>query len=116
MVARFSGRISDVPKTNRFNSALDLEQTLMRHVHLDNTQLPQSALGRRTPMQAIRDWHKSHPHLFVKSPRNHAGRDTKHVLADLFGASREQSATDARARRIGERVAAVSAGAAVAAR
>ena len=27
-------------------------------------------------MQAIKDWHKSHPHLIVKSPRNHPGRDT----------------------------------------
>ena len=27
-------------------------------------------------MQAMKDWHKSHPHLFIKSPRNHAGRDT----------------------------------------
>ena len=47
----------------------------MRYVHLYNTQLPQSALGSRTPMQAMTNWHKSHPHLFVKSPRNHAGRD-----------------------------------------
>ena len=76
MVERFNGRISDVLKTNRFDSALDLEQTLMRYVHLYNTQLPQSALGSRTPMQAMKDWHKTHPHLFVKSPRNHAGRDT----------------------------------------
>jgi hypothetical protein len=42
---------------------------------LYNTQLPQSALGSKTPMQTMKDWHKSHPHLFVKSPRNHAGRD-----------------------------------------
>jgi len=28
-------------------------------------------------MQAMKDWHKSHPHLFIKSPRNHAGRDNK---------------------------------------
>ena len=98
MVKRFNGRISDVLKTNRFDSALDLEQTLMRYVvrrssfvvrrssfsridgvhgsHLYNTQLPQSALKSRTPMQAMQDWHKSHPHLFVKSPRNHTGRDT----------------------------------------
>ena len=48
----------------------------MRYVHLYNTQLPQSALGSRTPMQAMKNWHKSHPQLFVKSPRNHAGRDT----------------------------------------
>ena len=27
-------------------------------------------------MQAMKDWHKSHSHLFVKSPRNHAGRDS----------------------------------------
>ena len=75
MVERFNGRISDVLKTNRFDSALDLEQTLMRYVHLYNTQLPQSALGSRTPMKTMKDWHQSHPQLFVKSPRNHAGRD-----------------------------------------
>ncbi len=45
MVERFNGRISDVLRTNRFDSALDLEQTLMRYVHLYNTQLPQSAPG-----------------------------------------------------------------------
>jgi len=76
MVERFNGRISDVLKTNRFDSAVDLEQTLMRYVHLSSTQLPQSALRSRTPMQTMKDWYKSHPHLFVKSPRNHAGRDT----------------------------------------
>ena len=75
-VERFNGRISDVLKTNRFDSALDLEQTLMRYVHLYNTQLPQSALGSKTPMQAMKNWHKSHPHLFAKSLRNHTGRDT----------------------------------------
>ena len=37
MVERFNGRISDVLKTNRFDNALDLEQTLMRYVHLYNT-------------------------------------------------------------------------------
>ena len=73
---RFNGRISDVLKTNRFDSALDLEQTLMRYVHLYNTQLPQSALRSRTPMHAMKGWLKSHPHLFAKSPRNHAGRDS----------------------------------------
>ena len=72
----FNGHISDVLKTNRFDSALDLEQTLMRYVYLCNTQLQQSALRSRTPMQAMQDWHKSHPQLFVKSPRNHPGRDT----------------------------------------
>jgi len=76
-VARFNGRISDVLKTDRFDSALDREQTLMRYVHFCNTQLPQSAMSSRTPMQAMKDWHRSNPHLFVRSPRNHAGRDTQ---------------------------------------
>ena len=71
---RFNGRIADVRATNRFDSALDLKQTLMRYVHLYNTQLPQSVLGSRTPMQTMKDWHMSHPHLFVKSPRNLPGR------------------------------------------
>ena len=75
MVERVNGRLSDVLKTNRFDSALDLEQTLVRHVHLYNTQLPQSAPGSRTPMLAMKDWHTSHPHLFIKSPRNHPGWD-----------------------------------------
>jgi hypothetical protein len=26
-------------------------------------------------MQAMLGWHKSHPHLFVKSRRNHTGRN-----------------------------------------
>ena len=79
MGERFNGRISDVLKTNRFDNALDLKHTLSRYVHLYNTQLPQSALRSRTPMQAMTDWHSSHPHLFVKSPRNHAGRDGCHI-------------------------------------
>ncbi len=37
----------------------------MRYVALYNTQLPQSVLGIRTPMQAMKDWHKSYPHDFV---------------------------------------------------
>ncbi len=54
MVERFNGRIADVPKTHRFNSAEDLEQTLMRYVTLYNHQLPQSALHSKTPMQALK--------------------------------------------------------------
>lgn len=50
MARRFNGRISDVLKTDRFNSALDLEQTLLRYIALYNHQLPQSALkSQRRP-------------------------------------------------------------------
>ena len=57
MVERFKGRIADVLKTHRFSSGEDLEQTLLRYVALCNHQLPQSALKRRTPMQAMKDWY-----------------------------------------------------------
>ena len=76
MVERFNGRISDVLKTNRFNSALDLEQTLLRYVALYNHQLPQSALKSKTPMQSMKQWYQSHPHLFGKRPYDRPGCDT----------------------------------------
>ncbi len=76
MVERFNGRIADVLKTHRFVSGEDLEQTIMRYIALYNTQFPQSALGSRTPVQAMKDWHKSNPELFAKKPGNRPGCDT----------------------------------------
>ena len=75
MVERFNGRIADVLKTHRFNSAEDLEQTLMRYVALYNHQLPQSALHSKTPMQAMKQWHQTHPELFNKRPYDRPGCD-----------------------------------------
>jgi transposase InsO family protein len=77
MVERFNGRIADVLKTHRFVSGEDLEQTIMRYVALYNTQFPQSALGSRTPVQAMKAWHKSNPELFVKKPGNRPGCDNQ---------------------------------------
>ena len=68
MVERFNGRIADVLKTHRFNSREDMEQNLLRYVALYNHQLPQSALGSKTPMQAMKGWYQEHPHLFHKRP------------------------------------------------
>ena len=73
MVERFNGRIADVLKTNRFVSGEDLEQTLLRYVHLYNHQLPQSALQSRTPFQAMKDYYASNPELFKKTPTNRPG-------------------------------------------
>ena len=41
---------------------------LHRYVWLYNQQLPQSALGSKTPLQAMKDWHKLKPKLFKKQP------------------------------------------------
>ena len=76
MVERFNGRIADVLKTHRFNSREDMEQTLLRYVALYNHQLPQSALKSSTPMQAMKQWYQSHPHLFNKRPYDRPGCDT----------------------------------------
>lgn len=75
MVERFNGRIADVLKTHRFDSAQDLEQTLLRYVALYNHQLPQSALKSKTPLQAMKEWYASHPHLFHKRPYDRPGCD-----------------------------------------
>ena len=75
MVERFNGRIADVLNTHRFNSQEDLDSTLLRYVALYNHQLPQSALKSATPMQAMKQWHKTHSHLFHRRPYDRPGCD-----------------------------------------
>jgi transposase InsO family protein len=88
MVERFNGRIADVLKTHRFNSREDMEQTLLRYVALYNHQLPQSALGSKTPIQAMKQWYQSHPHLFHKRPYDRPGYDTYPLHAAVVQAQR----------------------------
>jgi transposase InsO family protein len=68
MVERFNGRIEDVLQSHHFRSGVELETTLHRYVWLYNQQLPQSALGSKTPLQAMKDRHKLKPELFKKQP------------------------------------------------
>jgi len=69
MVERIDGRIADVLKAHRFDSREDMQQTLPRYVARHNHQLPQSALGRKTPVQAMKDdWRQNLPHLLHKRP------------------------------------------------
>ncbi len=53
-----------------------LDLTLLRYEVLYNHQLPQSALKSKTPLQAMKDWHHSHPLLSVKKPYDRPGCDT----------------------------------------
>lgn len=76
MVERFNGRIAQVLATRRYNSAQDLESTLLRYAWLYNHHLPQKALGHRCPMDAMKQWYAEKPDLFIKQPRNHPGPDT----------------------------------------
>jgi hypothetical protein len=52
------------------------EPRLHRYVWLDNQQLPQSALGSKTPLQAMKDGHKLKPELFKKQPYYRPGFDS----------------------------------------
>jgi hypothetical protein len=72
---RFNGRIEEVLQSHHFRSGEELETTLQRYVLLYNQQLPQSALGSKTPLQAMKDWHKLKPDLFRKQPYHLPGCD-----------------------------------------
>ena len=76
MVERFNGRIEEVLQSHHFRSGEELETTLHRYVWLYNQQLPQSALGSKTPLQAMKDWHKLKPELFKKQPYYLPGCDS----------------------------------------
>ena len=76
MVERFNGRIEEVLQSHHFHSGEELETTLHRYVALYNQQLPQSALGSKTPLQAMKDWHKLKPELFRKQPYYLLGCDS----------------------------------------
>ena len=75
MVERFNGRIEDVLQSHHFRSGEELESTLHRYVWLYNQQLPQSALGSKTPLQAMKDRHKLKPGLFRIQPYYRPGCD-----------------------------------------
>lgn len=64
LVESFNGRIDEVLATTHFNPDEDLARTLERALRIYNHQLPQGALGRRTPMQSLRQWYKKRPGLF----------------------------------------------------
>jgi hypothetical protein len=59
MVERFNGRIEEVPQSHPFRSGEDLATTLHRYIRLYNQQLPQSALGSKSPLQAMKDWYNA---------------------------------------------------------
>jgi hypothetical protein len=76
MVERFNGRIEDVLQSHHFQSGEELEPTLHRYVWLYNQHLPQSGLGSKTPLQAMKDWHKLKPEIFKKQPYYRPGCDS----------------------------------------
>ncbi len=58
MVERLNGRIEEVLQSHPFRSGEVLEATLLRYVWLYTQPLLQSALGSKTPLQAMKGWRK----------------------------------------------------------
>jgi hypothetical protein len=77
IVERFNGRAEDVLQSHHFQSGEELEAKLHRYFWLYNQQLPQSALGSKTPLQAMKDWHKLKLGLFKKRPYYRPGCDNQ---------------------------------------
>ncbi len=75
MVERFNGRIAEILATHHCRSYDDLEALLRRYLHLYNGHIPQRALGHKTPIQAMKEWQKKRPDIFVKQVRNLTGPD-----------------------------------------
>jgi hypothetical protein len=50
-------------QTHRFDSQADLATTLPRSAGLYNRHIPQRLLGHQTPVQSLKQWQHSHPHL-----------------------------------------------------
>lgn len=75
MVERFNGRIEDLLQCHHLRTGEEVEAMLHRYVWPCNQQLPQSALGSQTPLQAMKDWQESSPALFRKRPYYRTGWD-----------------------------------------
>lgn len=75
MVEQFNGRISELLKQTRFESRADLETTLLNYLKLYNHHIPQRAIGTKTPIQALKEWHQQKPDLFVKRVYDQTGLD-----------------------------------------
>ena len=75
MVERFNGRISELVNQTRFASAHELETTLGHYLKTYNHHIPQRALHHQSPVQALKDWQRKKPELFVKRVYEQSGLD-----------------------------------------
>ena len=82
MVERFNGRISELVNQTRFASAHELETTLGHYLKTYNHHIPQRALHHQSPVQALKDWQRKKPELFVKRVYEQSGLDMPRLPLD----------------------------------
>ena len=76
MVERFNGRIAELLRSTRFNSAAELNVALRHYLALYNGQFPQRALGHLCPIQALKQWQQKDPTRFICEIHNLMGLDS----------------------------------------
>ena len=75
LVASFNGHISEVVQQTRFASGAELQATLNSYMLTYNHHIPQRALGRLSPLDAIMPWREKKPELFLKRAYKQVGVD-----------------------------------------
>jgi hypothetical protein len=66
MVEHFNGRISEVLATLSDRSGKDLKSALERYVRRYDHELRQMAMGKRSPIEALKEWQQKRPLLVRK--------------------------------------------------
>jgi hypothetical protein len=74
MVERMNGRIQEILQQTRFQSAIELETTLMRHLAVYHHHIPRRALEHRTPVQAFEAWKNKTPNAIRFIPADDQAR------------------------------------------
>ena len=67
MVERFNGRISELLKQTRFQSADELTHALLAYCLLYNAHIPQRAFHHQTPLQSLQQRQTKQPALFIRA-------------------------------------------------
>ncbi|WP_416145745.1 integrase core domain-containing protein [Prosthecochloris sp. SCSIO W1103] len=75
MVERFNARIEEILQQTRSENSQQLQRTIQNYCKLYNNNIPQELLGHRTPIQAMKEWQKQRPDLFIKQAYNLVGPD-----------------------------------------
>jgi len=75
MVERFDGHIEGALQSQHFRSGEDLGTTLHRMYGFTITRLHNPPEAKKTPLQAMKQWHKRKPELLNKQPYYRTGSD-----------------------------------------
>lgn len=55
---------------------------MLNYLKIYNHHIPQRAIGAKTPIQALKEWQKKKPELFVKRVYDQTGLDTDYDVFD----------------------------------